>query len=113
MDRTPFSQQLAFLERGALDVEATDLLADLVMAVKATGKPGKLTITLDLKYDQRMNCMEIAATAKAKAPQPDRRRTFLFPNNAGELLRDDPEQQPLFTGPAAVPAEQSTEREAS
>lgn len=104
MDRVPFSQQIAYLERGALDAEATELLAQLVMAVTATGKAGKLTVTLDLKYDQRNKAMEIACAAKAKLPAPDRRRTFMFPNHAGELLRDDPEQQPLFTGPAAVPA---------
>lgn len=108
MDRTPLSQQLAFLERGALDAEATELLAQVVMAVKSTGKAGKLTVTLDLKYDQRMNCMEISASAKAKVPQPDRRRTFMFPNNTGELLRDDPEQQKLF-GPPAVVADSTIE----
>lgn len=111
MDRIPFSQQLAYLERGALDVETTELLAELVIAVTATGKPGKLTLTIDLKHDARMNCMEITGSVKAKIPEPARRRTFMFPTGAGELLRDDPEQQKLFSGPAAVPVAEGNDRE--
>ncbi len=111
MDRTPFSQHLAYLERGAFDDECTEALAELVMAVKATGKAGKLTVTLDLKFDSKMNCMDIASSVKTKAPSPDRRRTFMFPNNAGELLRDDPEQEELFRGPTVIATASTTDRE--
>lgn len=113
MDRIPFSQHLAYLERGVFDAECTEALAELVMAVKATGKPGKITVTLDLKFDSKMNCMDIAPTVKAKVPQLDRRRTFMFPNNAGELLRDDPEQEELFRRPATVPTTPNLEQESA
>lgn len=96
MDRIPFSQQVAYLEKGALDADATEALAEVVMAVKATGKKGSMTVKLDLRFDEAANAMEILSKVTTDVPQPNRRKTILFPNNAGELVRDDPDQQPLF-----------------
>ncbi|HEJ7994959.1 TPA: hypothetical protein SMI16_000365 [Serratia liquefaciens] len=42
---TPFSQQLAYINRGALDAELTEALAEVIKQVRETGKKGVMTPT--------------------------------------------------------------------
>lgn len=113
MDRIPFSQHIQYLERGALEADLTEKLAELVMAVTQTQKRGALTLTLDLRYDHASSSIEILTDVKTKVPVPNRRKSILFPTVAGELVRDDPEQQPLFGGPrdTAEPVNQQENRD--
>lgn len=37
---TPFSQQLAYINKGTLDAELTEALAEVIKAVRETGKKG-------------------------------------------------------------------------
>lgn len=43
---TPFSQQLAYINKGTLDAELTEALAEVIKAVRETGKKGAVTLTL-------------------------------------------------------------------
>lgn len=45
----PITDTLRILQGGTFMDECSELLADVVKSVDETGKPGKLTITLDLK----------------------------------------------------------------
>ena len=44
---TPFSQQLAYINKGTLDAELTEALAEVIKAVRETGKKGAVTLTLN------------------------------------------------------------------
>lgn len=96
MNLTPFSQQVAYLEKGTLDIEATELLAELVKAVRETRKKGSLTLKLNVKMHDNMETVVIvAADLSVNAPEHARAATILFAAGDGDLLRDDPEQQSI------------------
>lgn len=111
MERIPFSQHIQYLERGALEADLTERLAELVMNVTQTHKRGSLTLKLDLRYDSGSSSIEILSDVKTKNPEPTRRKSILFPTTMGELVRDDPEQQPLFGGPRDTRPQAQTEDE--
>jgi hypothetical protein len=101
-----FSQQLAYLEKGGLDREATDLLAELVQAVKATRRKGSITVTISMSMDSAADStVKIKSEVKAKIPEFDRPSTFMFVGAGGALLRNDPEQRRFPLEPVSVDAD--------
>lgn len=105
----PFSQHLAYLERGALDAVATEKLRELVAAVMATGKKGSLTLKLELSKDNNTDTVvRVRGEVSTKIPAFDRPNSYLFGTFDGDLLRNDPEQGRLSLGPVEVPAPATT-----
>lgn len=96
-NQTPFSQQIAYLGKGAIDEEATDALAQVVQAVRTTRKKGQVTLVIDVSMlDQRSeDSVAIQASVKQKVPQLPSPKTVMFSTHDGDLLRDDPDQQTL------------------
>lgn len=47
-EKTLFSERIAEMSAGWLDRLATEQLAEVIKAVKVTGKKGKITLTLDI-----------------------------------------------------------------
>lgn len=96
-DVTPFSQQMAFFNKGMLDSEVTEMLAELVKAVRDTGKKGSLTLTINVSMLNRRdeNAMKITPNIKSKLPVLERADTIMYSTYDGALLRNDPDQPSL------------------
>ncbi len=93
---TPFSQNLSYLEKGCLDAELTEQLAEVIQGVRETGKQG--TITLQLKVSLMKgseDTVTIQSTVNNKVPQLDRAQTIMWSTHDGDLIRNDPHQQSL------------------
>ncbi len=106
MSRTPFSQQIAYWERGHLDADATEMLAELVQQVRQTRRKGTLTLTVTVSMQGNTETvLSIATDVAAKPPKVGRRESIMFTNPQGDLLRDDPEQ---MTAPGIAPVDPAT-----
>lgn len=94
---TPFSQQLGHLGRGTLDFELTEKLAQLIRAVRETGKKGSITLKLDVaKLNGRdENAVKIVPAIKLTTPELAPYESVMYSTADGDLLRDDPRQQKL------------------
>jgi ribosomal protein S28E/S33 len=93
---TPFSQTLSFLEKGCLDAELTEQLAEVIKGVRETGKQG--TVTMQLKVSLMKgteDTVTIQSTVNNKVPQLDRAQTIMWSTYDGDLIRSDPSQQNL------------------
>lgn len=99
----PFHETLHHLCNGTLLSEASDALAALVLAVDATGKPGKLTIEINLR---KLNSATMAASGKVKliSPKEPDVETLFFPSPEGTLLTEDPRQGKLPLKAVAMPS---------
>ena len=107
---TPFSQQLAYINKGTLDQELTEALAEVIKMVRETGKKGAVTLTLNCQMlnTRDENTMKITPNVKKSIPELDRADTIMFSTADGDLMRDDPSQVQMDltvinTGPAAAP----------
>lgn len=91
---TPFSQQMAFINKGTLDAELTEAFAEVVKAVRETNKKGSVTLTLNCSMlnNRNENTMKISPVVTTKIPELDRAETIMFSTADGNLLRDDPDQ---------------------
>lgn len=94
---TPFSQQLAYINKGTLDAELTEALADVIKAVRETGKKGAVTLTLNCSMlnTRDENTMKVTPKVTRTIPELDRADTIMFSTADGDLLRDDPAQTQL------------------
>ncbi|MFZ1875037.1 MAG: hypothetical protein WAU54_20015, partial [Chania sp.] len=106
----PFSQQLAFINKGTFDVEATEGLIEVVKAARETGKAASITITLKCqKLNGRdENTIKITPSIKLSIPELGMAETIMFSTNDGGLMRDDPSQVQMDltvinTSPAVAP----------
>ncbi|GGA80623.1 hypothetical protein GCM10011369_23200 [Neiella marina] len=93
---TPFSQTLAYLEKGCLDAELSEQLADVIKGVRDTGKQG--TVTLQLKVSLMKgteDTVSITSSVNSKVPQLDRAQTIMWSTYDGDLIRNDPNQRAL------------------
>lgn len=104
--KTPFSQQLAHFSKGCLDEELTEEMADVVKAVRETGKAGTITLTLKVqKLNARdENAVQITPSVKSKKPELAPYTTVMFSTGDGDLLRDDPNQRKLDLQEVPAPA---------
>ena len=91
---TPFSQQLAYINKGTLDAELTEALAEVIKAVRETGKKGAVTLTLNCSMlnTRDENTMKVTPKVTRTIPELDRADTIMFSTADGDLLRDAPAQ---------------------
>ncbi|ELO4689975.1 MULTISPECIES: hypothetical protein [Citrobacter] len=94
---TPFSQHLAYINKGTLDAELTEALAEVIKAVRETGKKGAVTLTLNCQMlnTRDENTMKVTPKVSRTIPELDRADTIMFSTSDGDLLRDDPSQTQL------------------
>ncbi|MFH5043489.1 hypothetical protein ABWM37_10805 [Klebsiella michiganensis] len=94
---TPFSQQLAYINKGTLDAELTEALAEVVKAVRETRKKGAVTLTLNCSMlnGRDENVMKVTPKVTRAIPELERADTIMFSTHDGSLLRDDPDQHQL------------------
>jgi hypothetical protein len=83
--------------RGRSHDELSAALRALVLAVSETGKPGKLSYTLTIKPQAKVDgAVMIADTIKASLPEFDRPESIFYATESGDLTRTDPHQSSLF-----------------
>lgn len=94
---TPFSEQVSYMAKGSVNDEATEKLADLVKAVRTTGKKGSLTLKIEVSMLDKASedAMRLVGSVTAKLPELENPSTVMFSTHDGDLLRDDPEQMAL------------------
>lgn len=92
MSVRPITDTLRLLDGGAFLDRCSDDLAALVKAVEATGKTGKLSITLDLKTLGN-GAISITPKVNAALPEPKPDTTLLWATVEGNLTLDNPKQQ--------------------
>lgn len=69
---TPFSQQLAYINKGTLDAELTEALAEVIKAVRETGKKGAVTLTLNCSMLNTRDENTMKVTPKVSQPVSNR-----------------------------------------
>lgn len=108
----PFGDWLREQRDGMCHQQVSEGLWDVVDAVLATAKPGKLTLEINIKPASRGNHEMVIVTdnVTVKIPEPEKEAAFFFVNDTGNLQRDNPRQPqlPLRTvsepGQATAPA---------
>jgi|GEM_PF-410637 len=109
MTQTPFSQQIQHLNKGMLDDELTQLLSDVVKAVRETGKSGTVTLTLKVKPLNNKgiddDAVQVIPETKNMTPKLPQKAMVMWSTGDGDLLRRDPSQQEIdfTTVEAAAP----------
>ena len=96
------SDSLRLLQQGSLNVRAGDMLATIVRAVEETGKPGKLTLTLDVK--KVGGAIQVAGDVTDKTPVEKPTPDMFWATADGELTEQNPNQQKLDLQPVGAPA---------
>jgi len=91
------SEVIATLNDGATMDELKDTLVEIVKAVRATGKKGKLVYTIEVAMAAKNaeNTLAISDKIKAEVPEFDRAKTVFFTNQKGDLARSPFEQLKL------------------
>lgn len=104
MGARPLTDTLRHIGGGVFIDTASDKMAELVTAVDASGKGGKLTIEIKVKKATRGGAMHITGNVKLTKPAEEPMEAMLFATPEGNLVADDPKQQKLDlkTVPAAT-----------
>jgi hypothetical protein len=83
--------------KGRSHDELSMALRALVLAVAETGKPGKLTYTVTIRPQAKVEgAVLIADAIKVALPELDRAESIFFTTESGDLSRTDPHQASLF-----------------
>lgn len=90
----PFAAVLRELDRGNVHDELSELLHELVEAVRETGKKGKIQLTIEVKPIKPGQVDTLVATASIAAapPKGDPPTTVFFTDQTGNLTREDPDR---------------------
>ncbi len=91
----PITDTLRHIGGGVFIDTASDKMNDLVTAVDASGKAGKLTLEVTVKKATRGGAMHITGKVTPKKPAEDAMEAMLFATPDGNLVADDPRQQKL------------------
>lgn len=100
----PIQETLSRLREGRVyDLMALEL-NKIVKAVRDTGKPGKLTLTIDVKPVHKIaGALELVADVNGKLPKLDPSSDLMFPDDDGNLFVRPPNQRDIFDdGPHSV-----------
>lgn len=90
----PFADFLA--QQGRAHDELTEGLHEVIAAVKETGKPGSVTLTIKIDPDKKaQGIFRISDNVTIKAPAHDRGTRIYFADKSGNLTRSDPNQPEL------------------
>lgn len=93
----PITDILRDMRRGRIVDDATEALEEVVKAVDATEKAGSVTIKITVKPSKDGGWEKTLSTAiSTSIPRKDSPDAVFFSNADGDLVRDDPDQRPLF-----------------
>lgn len=104
----PVTDTLRHIGGGVFIDLASDKMAELVSAVDASGKAGKLTLEIKVKKATRGGAMHITGSLKLTKPAEEPMEAMMFATPEGNLVSDDPRQTKLdlksVAGAADTPA---------
>ncbi len=104
-----FADWLREQSAGRTHDELSDALAAVALAVKTTGKKGRIVLELTLTPVKGAGgAVQIADQIKTVVPTVDRRAPLWFVGDTGRVTKDDP-MQPTFEGLREVPVPASAE----
>lgn len=89
----PLTATLRMLQAGAFDDDAGQKLADIVRGVNETSKPGRLTITIDVR--KAGAAVSVRAKATDKTPEEQADDDLFWPTHDGNLSLQNPNQRSL------------------
>lgn len=91
----PFSDNLRYLGKGAINDELTEKMAELVKAVRETGKAGELVLKIKVGMMAAGNedMVKLSPSVSAKIPEMESPVTIMYSTHDGDLLREDPNKQ--------------------
>ena len=94
----PFMETLRELRGGRTLEDLAENVAEIVKAVRATGKSGELTLKLKFKPPKAggASYLMVEDSIAAKVPKLDHGDTVFFHTNDGALTRQDPSQMELL-----------------
>lgn len=98
-DVPDFGVFLLSLAKGRTYRELGAALRDLTAAVTDTGKPGRLTLTIEIKQQSNTDAVTVTDRVAVKAPAYDRPASIFFVDATHNLVRDNPGQNNLFQEP--------------
>lgn len=90
----PITDTLRHLGAGVMLDDASEKLAELVKLVDETGKPGSITLKINLRR-ATAGALAVTHEVTVKKPPEPKVETLLFPTVEGNLLTHDPRQQAL------------------
>lgn len=92
-----FTETMKDLRGGSADIDASQALAELVQAVRDTGRSGSLLVEIKLKPVTANDGTQLIVedVIKVKKPMPQRGNTVLFTTGDNALSRKDPRQPEL------------------
>jgi len=82
------------LDQGNTMVEFHSALRETVQAVRETGKPGKVILSLAVA-PKGSNKVTVQDEVKTTIPRPDKQKATFFATEDGALSRQDPDQPSL------------------
>lgn len=110
MTTKAFALFLQDLRDGRAHAELTTSLAELLVAVKETGKVGEITLKIKVKPAGRgtdIDKVNITDAIVTKVPKPDRGEDFYWLTDDNNLSRNHPRQHSLELREAAAPQPQT------
>ena len=90
-----FNATVAQLRNGQTQIEASELLNELVQACRKTNKVGELTLKIKIRPDNASGQYFLEDQVSIKAPKSERGKTLFFGTPEGNLSRQDPNQKEL------------------
>jgi hypothetical protein len=95
-----FIENLIEMRNGGVVIEMEKSIEDVVAAVRATGKAGKVTLQISVKPASKgdVDTLFLQDTIKVDAPKPDKKLTLFFANEENQLSRHDTRQMNMLDG---------------
>ena len=90
-----FNATVAQLRNGQTQIEASEMLNELVLACRETNKVGELTLKIKVRPDGASGQYFLEDQVSINAPKSERGKTLFFGTPDGNLQRDDPNQRKL------------------
>lgn len=97
----PIIDTLRHIEGGVFLDDASDRLAELVKAVDSTGKPGSLTMKIDIRPATK-GAKAVRGQTTIKKPAEPPMEVLMFDTPEGNLLTEDPAQSKLDLKPVRI-----------
>lgn len=93
----PFADVLSEVNKGVVADDAATKLAELVGSVRETGKGGSMTVTIKVDpFKGNEDIVKVSGQVVLKAPRAEAPASIFYPDDSGNLSRNDPNTLPLF-----------------
>ena len=113
----PFVEWMLEVRKGKLAAELTTAMNELVEAVEAHGKGGKLTLTIDIAPAAKgaTEMLKVTDNVTVKRPAADRSSSMYYVDDSKNLRRNDPRQEQfeIREVPPPAPAKDAAQEVAS